>query len=122
MGSQLRMLANSPLGEQISLLDHILKQEDIGLSELAGMVNAWSARDAAHFETLLVQRMRLWPSTFEVLISERNRNWLPLVVAMSHDGVSRIIVVGLLHLFGPTGLPALVEQQGMRMSRCAENA
>lgn len=115
-GEQLRMLSESPLAEQISLLDYIASKNDAGLSELAGMVTAWSIGDTAHFDNLLEQRLRFWPQTFEVLITRRNMNWAPIVAALARSGTACLIVVGSLHLFGSTGLPSLLRDYGLNLS------
>ncbi len=116
------MLAESPGTEQISFLAYIVGQDDVGLSELSGMVSAWSNGNVEHFEALLVQRRRLWPLTFELLINKRNRRWAPSITAMAREGTPSLIVVGQLHLLGPTGLPALLEEHGLHMVARNESA
>jgi uncharacterized protein YbaP (TraB family) len=113
---QLRMLAESPLEEQVSLLSYIANQSDVGLSELTGMVAAWRSQDTVHFDRLLKRRLQAWPNTFEVLITKRNKNWVPSIVALAQSGAFSLVIAGLFHFFGPTGLPTLLQQHGLRLA------
>jgi uncharacterized protein len=115
LNDQLRLLMNTPLSEQVSLLDHIATPADAGFSEISDMVSAWSNHDLQHFENLLEDRRKLWPQSVDVVLTKRNEDWVPLIDAMSRSSTRNLIVVGALHLVGPTGLPVLLQQRGLRL-------
>lgn len=114
-GDQLQILVESPLDEQISLLDYVTSSDDLRASELAAMVDAWVCGDTDHFERLLERKFSMWPKTFETLISQRNKNWIPALLTMARSNEPTLVVVGLLHLFGSTGIPALLSKNGMSL-------
>jgi uncharacterized protein YbaP (TraB family) len=114
---QVGVLTGAPMTEQVSMLSHIVEKPDVGLSELTGLVAAWIRGDILHFEAYLAERRRRWPATFKALIDQRNTSWVPAIVEMAADREPRLVIVGALHLVGPTGLPRLLEQCGIQLSR-----
>jgi uncharacterized protein len=57
-----------------------------------------------------------FPELRAALVTRRNRAWLPAVEALLAAGETGLVVVGALHLVGPEGLPALLEQAGYRVT------
>ncbi|MFP6558266.1 TraB/GumN family protein [Paraburkholderia sp. B3] len=116
LNDQLRLLMSTPLSEQVSLLDHIATPTDAGFSEIEAMVSAWQNHDLGHFENLLEDRRKLWPQSVDAVLTRRNEDWAPLIAEMVRAGTHNLIVVGALHLVGPTGLPVLLRQQGLHLA------
>ena len=85
------------------------------------MVNARTRGNTVPFDTALAERRRRWPAMFDILIDRRNRNWAPTIVQMAGDQELRLIVVGALHTVGPTGLPRLLLEYGLRLRAQAWN-
>lgn len=117
LNDQLRILMNTPLSEQVSLLEHIATPADAGFSEILNMVSAWRNHDLPRFENLLEDRRKLWPQSVEALLTKRNEDWVPLIDAMVRASTRNLIVVGALHLVGPTGLPVLLQKRGLHLVR-----
>lgn len=120
LNDQLRLLTNTPLAEQISFLDHIAKSPDVGFSELRDMVSANCRGDIRFFEDLLAERRKAWPQLVDAILTKRNENWVPKIIEMARTTRRTVIVVGVLHLVGETGLPALLEPHGLRLTRQRE--
>ncbi len=61
-------------------------------------------------------RMLLDPVHGDRLLAERNRRWIPLIERyLEHGG--GFVAVGLGHLLGDNGLPAMLEREGYRVTR-----
>jgi uncharacterized protein len=58
---------------------------------------------------------------FDILIDRRNWNWVPTIVQIARNQELRLIVVGALHTVGPTGLPRLLLEHGLRLRAQAWN-
>jgi uncharacterized protein YbaP (TraB family) len=115
LNDQLRILMNTPLPEQASILEHIATKSDVGLSEVEAMAAAWRNGDVGYFENLLEDRSKCWPQSIDSLLTKRNENWAPHIADVARTSTSNLIVVGALHLVGPTGLPVLLQQHGLRL-------
>jgi uncharacterized protein YbaP (TraB family) len=60
--------------------------------------------------------MLLDPAYGDRLLAERNRRWAPLIERyLEHGG--GFVAVGLGHLLGDGGLPAMLERAGYRVTR-----
>ena len=113
---------NSPIEEQISLLEHIALQEDAGLSELVAKAGAWKNYDFDYFEKIAERDIRRWPLTSEVLLAERNQKWVPTLVTTIEEQTAALFVVGALHLPGESGLISLLTQTGLQLIHCPRGA
>jgi len=85
-----------------------LKTLDIQVSE---MVKAWKHGDIQALEELLVG-MRKYPELNQVLVVNRNNNWLPHIEQALQEKEPVFIVVGALHLLGKKGLVAALKEKG----------
>ena len=58
----------------------------------------------------------------DLLIDQRNHDW---VTQLSESSVykqgSFLVVVGAMHLIGPTGVPALLQQKGFRVTQLSQS-
>jgi uncharacterized protein YbaP (TraB family) len=61
-------------------------------------------------------RMLLDPVHGDRLLAERNRRWAPLIERYLERG-GGFVAVGLGHLLGDSGLPAMLEREGYRVTR-----
>jgi len=93
------------------------------LAELATMqddtgtlIAEWRSGDITALADRLETEFGDFPELHDVLVTRRNRAWLPAVKALLAAGETGLVVVGALHLVGPEGLPALLEQAGYRVT------
>lgn len=112
--AQTNALKSSPLAEQAAMLEYFVAG-DLGIATLSSMVNAWKQGNTKPFDATLAERRRLWPAMSDILIDRRNENWVPTIIRMASDQKPRLIVVGALHMVGPTGLPLLLFKRGIRL-------
>jgi len=92
------------------------------LAELATMeddtgvlVAEWREGDVAALARRLESEFGEFPELRAALVTQRNSAWLPAVEALLAAGETSLVVVGALHLVGPDGLPALLENAGYRV-------
>jgi uncharacterized protein YbaP (TraB family) len=107
--SLMQTFAKTPPLEQERMLAWALQREAFE-SDARTMVHAWHERRAETFRGILNDRMRLSRSTFSALIRDRNQNWIPAILGYARDGVPTLAIVEVLHMFGPSGLPALLRE------------
>jgi uncharacterized protein len=86
-------------------------QEDTGT-----LIAEWRSGDIAALADRLETEFGDFPELHDALVTRRNRAWLPAVEALLAAGETGLVVVGALHLVGPEGLPALLEQAGYRVT------
>jgi uncharacterized protein YbaP (TraB family) len=108
----LRNFADAPLVEQIKMLS--LAAEDIasGTDFFKRLIGGWKAGRADRVWACAQERVAQMPTMFGSLIEGRNRLWLPRLLALTKSSEPTFVVVGVLHMVGPAGLPALLRQSG----------
>jgi uncharacterized protein YbaP (TraB family) len=78
---------------------------------------AWKRGDSV---TVAAVYRRFWdlnPRASRRLLGQRNRKWIPKIKAEFNSGKPTSIVVGALHMLGPTGLLSLLERQGFKFEQ-----
>jgi uncharacterized protein YbaP (TraB family) len=115
--SALTAFASAPLQEQTTFLSYFALSADTAMSELLSMVAEWRAGRYEVFERVLSQRLAMCPRLFKELVVERNGRWIPKLLAMARDRTPTLVVVGVLHFAGESGLPALLAHHGLQVSR-----
>ena len=111
---QIQVLTGGTMAEQVDSLDETAREvvEDPDLYPRT--VREWLSGDLAGLERDdLAPLRRLSPSGWRRLILDRNRRWARIL-----DGVARrpgrsVVVVGVGHLIGPDGVPALLRARGL---------
>ncbi|WP_049723378.1 TraB/GumN family protein [Gilvimarinus polysaccharolyticus] len=82
------------------------------------MVAEWRAGDADDLFKLMGKPMLdEAPELYDVILAQRNKNWLPKIKALLATPEKEFILVGALHLAGPDSVLALLEQQGYNVQR-----
>ena len=79
--------------------------------DFARMRASYEAGDTRTMETMLVVA-----KTQATMLDARNAKWLPKIEAYFARG-GAFVAVGLGHLLGPRGLPALLEKDGYTVER-----
>lgn len=79
------------------------------------LVAAWRSGDVDYLEEELLQEMKAYPEMHDEILVNRNRNWIPPIMAMLEDDDDYLIIVGAAHLVGDNGVPDLLSKQGVRI-------
>jgi len=107
-----------PIETQIADFEINLAQalEDPGM--LDRMVQAWAVGDTDGLDTIMNEGMRdTSADLYDVLIVQRNQNWIPLIEDILDSGESAFIAVGAGHVTGPQGVISLLEARGHTVER-----
>lgn len=114
---QLAAIAAGSPGEQREALNLTVQQlnDNRMTPYLNGLVNAWQQGDAAAIGRLLETGMPQDSALNRALIEARNRTMSERIEQRARDGRRRFVVVGVAHLVGKNGIPALLAQRGYRV-------
>ena len=105
------IVALETLEYQISLFDNLSaeQQEDLLLQTLLeldtletyfnNLITAWFNGDLAEFTALFLASFADYPDLKEKFLTQRNRNWLPIIEFLLQQKKDYLVVVGAGHLF-----------------------
>jgi uncharacterized protein len=83
-------------------------------SETASVVSAWRNGDSAKLAALLSDEYKSFPALYRMLVSDRNKHWVPQIEKLLHEKQDYFVVVGALHLVGDGGLLELMRKDGFK--------
>ncbi|MCF1710490.1 TraB/GumN family protein [Tabrizicola sp. J26] len=123
-----KLIRAMPSDDQIEMLEMSIALEDQAADSFATLLQAYFAENAR-----LMWEFSLWQSAQtpgmtperaraeaqqmdEMLMSGRNRAWIPVIEAAAKEGAV-FAAFGALHLAGPEGVLALLQQQGFAIER-----
>jgi uncharacterized protein YbaP (TraB family) len=114
---QVGLFADMTRDEGEAFLRYTLHDLETVVPQLAEITRAWREGDEAAIIELLTEAFEEEPELFEKLVTERNKAWLPQVKALLAGTEDALVVVGALHLVGPTGLVSQLEAAGYAVER-----
>jgi len=112
---QLDLYDGFPFEVQEMMLRDLLEPE--APFETRALVEAWGRGDEQAFLDLIFPDAERWDVYRERFFFERNERMAHRLGALSEDGKTRFVVVGVGHMIGPRGIPALLAAQGFRVER-----
>ena len=117
LAEQVDLFADEPLSEQVSSLKETLDEIDTDPGLFARAADAWRRGDVKAIVTELVDPMRKDdPDLYDRILVQRNRRFAARIEQMLRDGSGNIlVVVGVGHLVGPQGVPALLRHDGFKV-------
>ena len=101
--------------------DALIESSLEGIEHMDGMmeeaVDAWRKGDMDGLYALLgADEMQTeYPSIYQNLIIERNRQWYPKIQQAMTEGTPNLVLVGALHLGGPDSLRVMFEEAGYQV-------
>jgi hypothetical protein len=114
MDEQLGVLQGMSYPDQARFLDMIVTEMHGVESETQSVVAAWRSGDAAKLSALLSDEYKTFPNLYRLLVSERNKRWVPQIEKLLHGNQDYFVVVGALHLVGDGGLLELMRRDGYK--------
>lgn len=114
LDEQLGVLQHMSNADQARFLDMIVSEMHDVDTETQSVVNAWRSGDAAKLAALLSDEYKSFPNLYRVLVSERNKRWVPQIEKLLHGNQDAFVVVGALHLVGDGGLLELLRRDGFK--------
>ena len=95
----------------IADLEEAIRARNTMRCELGRMRASYEAGDTATMQTLLVI-----PRTADTMLTTRNKKWMPQIERLFATG-GAFVAVGLGHLLGDNGLPAMLTRAGYTVER-----
>lgn len=116
VAAQMEALFSLPIENQVkSLVDIAVDGIDEQVTLFAQMQEAYMNADLNQLEAMLNADEGLVGNNTEVLLVNRNKNWLPQIIKMSKRKRS-FYAVGAGHLAGPYGLINLLRNAGFKLT------
>jgi uncharacterized protein len=100
-----------------TILRNALTQPKNGAAEFNRMLKAWRNGDADSLWTGDAQFRKEAPSIAARFVDERNRRWVPRIVAELESGKPTAVVAGALHFAGPNSVIKLLEKRGYKIEQ-----
>jgi uncharacterized protein YbaP (TraB family) len=113
---QIGFLAGTPVKDQIASLNWTVSEIQQDPTSYQRVVDEWMSGDLAGLAHDALDPLRqISPTLFARLIEGRNRHWASVLAARLRQPGSVVVVVGVGHLIGPGGLPALLRAKGYQV-------
>ncbi len=114
VGEQVRFLSGAPPGAQVASLDQTLTEIEQKPDAFRTVVDHWMGADLAGLKADALDPLQAAsPELYRRLITERNARWAKVIRRRLRGHGVTVIVVGMGHLIGPGGLPALLRARGL---------
>ncbi len=114
---QLNLLADLPTRMQEELLLQTLAELNEMESQIAAIVGSWKTGDTAALDDGMLKSFREYPDLYRTLLTNRNKNWLPKIEALTGQSENVMIIVGAAHLMGKDGIIAALKQKGYKVEQ-----
>ena len=114
---QLEMLSNMGLGNEEAFMKSNLSQMKDFKSIFTQLIKAWRIGDESALADIVITPMQEDPQTLKLLLSDRNKNWLPKIEKMFTDNDKEVVLVGAGHLVGDNSVLALLEKRGYKVEK-----
>ncbi len=114
MDQQLGLLQGMSYPDQARFLDMVVTEMHDVESETQSVVTAWRTGDSAKLAALLSDEYKSFPALYRLLVTDRNKRWVPQIEKLLHSNQDYFVVVGALHLVGDGGLLELMRRDGYK--------
>jgi hypothetical protein len=115
VNGQLALLMPKQQKLEVQEFDAAIKELMSDMSEIGGLVDAWSEGHMDEVARLMNKGLAGTPGAMKMLIYDRNARWADRMNTMLATHHTYFITVGAGHLAGPRGLPALLAARGYRV-------
>jgi uncharacterized protein len=108
---QLGLLDRIPAADQERMIT-MSSGPDSSARTLAQIKDAWIAGDTGMLDSLLNRAGAESPAMLSIMVTERNKSWIPKIEDMLNGKDDALVVVGAAHLVGSQGVVALLRAKG----------
>jgi len=95
------------------------KKDDGGKSALDQLIAAWRTGDMEALDNLIDEEMTDEAPLRKILLTDRNRNWIPAIKAALAENKTTFFLVGTAHLIGADSVVSLLDDKKHQISRLA---
>ena len=119
LDSQLAMLDSLPPAVQELMLIEALERAPVAEQRAGHMVESWLRGDEDALVEVFFGEMGRpeFDVLYEKVYFERNQAMSEQLLELARDGRTRLTVLGVGHMVGPRGIPALLAAHGFRVER-----
>ncbi len=116
LAEQVDLFADDPLPEQVASLKETLDEIDADPGVFNRAADAWRRGDVKGVEREVIDPMRRQDEAlYRRVLVERNRRFAARIGQMVQGDKRIFVVVGVGHLVGPDGVPAMLRRAGLKV-------
>ena len=113
---QISYLSAAPVQDQVASLRETLDELDEGPVSYRRLLRAWIKGDVrALRREALAPMMKHAPGVYKSLVADRNHRWADTIAERLQGSGEAVVIVGVGHLVGPDGVPALLRARGFKV-------
>jgi uncharacterized protein YbaP (TraB family) len=114
---QVRFFADLPRDVELAYFEQTVLEFDQGIAALDQLVSAWDAGDLETLDELMNSDMRAAaPEVYQVLLVERNREWVKQIRQILDGSGTHFIALGAGHFVGSEGVVELLRAEGVEVT------
>jgi uncharacterized protein YbaP (TraB family) len=102
---------------QRTLLTRAAEKSDDAVKDVGALTAAWGRGDVAALEKVINDDVDAVPTARKAIITDRNRRWSTWIQKRLEQPGTVLMAVGAGHLVGSDGVPAMLEAEGLKVSR-----
>ncbi|GAB7027893.1 TraB/GumN family protein [Geotalea toluenoxydans] len=115
---QIEYITTMADGSEDDFVLHSLKDMKTMEEQFGNLAAAWRKGDGRKLDELMVNDLKSrQPQLYKRLITDRNRNWLPMIDAYLKTPRTEFILVGVGHLVGPEGIIEALKKKGYKVEK-----
>ncbi len=114
---QISYLAGMGEGNEDAFVRYTIEDFKSIERQYESLVGAWKKGDTRRIYDLMVGDLKEMPKLYKELLTDRNKNWLPLIEAYQKTPQKRFILVGVGHLVGPDGILEALRRKGYKVEK-----
>lgn len=99
------------------LLTRAAEEAGDAVKEVGALTAAWGRGDVAALETVINEDIDSVPAARKAILTDRNRRWSLWVQKRLEQPGTVLMAVGAGHLVGSDGVPAMLEAEGLKVTR-----
>jgi len=114
---QLALFDDMTMAQQDRMLAESLKDVDNEQANALKLTDAWRAGDVTTVERIVLSDVEDDPGTYQRLLVNRNRDWMPRLDSFLTRAGHTFVIVGAAHLVGPDGLVTMLKAKGYKVDQ-----
>lgn len=114
---QLMLFEKLDAATQRRLLTRAAENSEDAVREVTALTAAWGRGDVAALKKVINEDVDMVPAARKAIITDRNRRWSAWVKKRMEQPGTVLMAVGAGHLVGADGVPAMLEADGLKVSR-----